>query len=132
MATKEKLLEELNWVTEKISAQIWALNLGTLGTTWSLLITTPLPNNVRFTARDALPVVVLCIVSLICELGQYLSAYFMQRQILTTMEKNGLTEFQYDPKSALRRSRMFFFWCKILAVIIAAGFLVFTLFRKFA
>jgi hypothetical protein len=31
MATKDNLLSELNWVTEKISSQVWTLNLGTLG-----------------------------------------------------------------------------------------------------
>lgn len=38
MATKKELLDELDWLTDKISTQIWTLNLGTLATTWSLLI----------------------------------------------------------------------------------------------
>jgi hypothetical protein len=41
MATKEKLLEELNYLTEKISLLVWTLNVGVLGTTWSLLIQLP-------------------------------------------------------------------------------------------
>jgi hypothetical protein len=45
MAVKENLLKDLDWVTEKISSQVWTLNLGTLGTTWSLLITTSVPDN---------------------------------------------------------------------------------------
>jgi hypothetical protein len=52
MATKEKLLEELNYLTEKISSLVWTLNVGVLGTTWSLLITT-VPENVRFSVRNA-------------------------------------------------------------------------------
>jgi hypothetical protein len=38
MPTKAKLIEELDWLTDKISTQVWTLNLGTLATTWSLLI----------------------------------------------------------------------------------------------
>ena len=38
MATKEDVLKELNWVTEKISSLVWTVNLSTLATTWSLLI----------------------------------------------------------------------------------------------
>ena len=38
MQTKEKLVEQLDWLTDKISSQVWTLNLGTLATTWSLLI----------------------------------------------------------------------------------------------
>jgi hypothetical protein len=54
MATKEGLLKELDWVTEKISSQVWTPNLGTLATTWSLLIASGLPDNVRFTTRNAI------------------------------------------------------------------------------
>jgi hypothetical protein len=52
MATKEDLLKELNYLTEKISSLVWTLNVGVLGTTWSLLITT-VPENVRFSVRNA-------------------------------------------------------------------------------
>ena len=38
MTNKAKLMEDLNWTTEKISSQTWILNLGILGTTWTLLI----------------------------------------------------------------------------------------------
>ena len=38
MQSKKALLTELDWLTEKISSQVWTLNLGTLATTWSLLI----------------------------------------------------------------------------------------------
>jgi hypothetical protein len=39
MASKDDLLKELNYLTEKISTLVWTLNLGALGLTWSLLIT---------------------------------------------------------------------------------------------
>jgi hypothetical protein len=48
MATKADLLSELNWITEKISSLVWTLNVGVLGTTWSLLITR------SFTFRNAI------------------------------------------------------------------------------
>jgi hypothetical protein len=38
MPKKADLISELDWITNKISSQVWTLNLGTLGTTWSLLI----------------------------------------------------------------------------------------------
>ena len=50
MPTKDDLLSELDWVTEKISSQVWTLNVGTLGTTWSLLIAD------RFSFRNSVPV----------------------------------------------------------------------------
>lgn len=131
MATKETLLKNLDWITEKISSQVWTLNLGTLGTTWSLLITTTLPNNTRFTAANAFPIVVMCLLSLLCEMGQYLSGYLNDHQILKTMESNNRTEFQYKPTSFLYRARTIFFWCKIVLAVSASAVLIFTLFRKF-
>jgi hypothetical protein len=87
MATKADLLSELNWVTEKISSQVWTLNLGTLGTTWSLLIATAVPETIRFTPRNAVWVVIPSLLSLLCEMGQVLAAYSLDRKLLKKMEE---------------------------------------------
>jgi hypothetical protein len=99
MATKDDLRSELNWITEKISSQVWTLNLGTLGTTWSLLIVSGLPTGLRFTTRNAIWVFIPSLLSLLCEMGQYLCGYFLARRLLNDMEENNTTEFQY-PKMA--------------------------------
>jgi hypothetical protein len=75
MATKETLLKDLDWITEKISSQVWTLNLGTLGTTWSLLVTSSVPEQFRLTVNDSRWIFLLCLAALLCEMGQYLSAY---------------------------------------------------------
>ena len=108
MATKESLIKDLKAVTERLSAQVWTLNLGTLGTTWSLLIASGLPENIRFTTRNAIWIVVPCLFSLLCEMGQYLSAYFLDRKLLEGMEQNNKTEFQYPTDDILYRARQFF------------------------
>jgi hypothetical protein len=131
MVTKETLIKNLDWITEKISSQVWTLNLGTLGTTWSLLITTTLPNNTRFTAANAIPIIIMCLLSLLCEMGQYLSAYLNDHQILKTLETNNRTEFQYETTGFLFRARSILFWCKIVLAVSASGVLVFTLAKKF-
>jgi hypothetical protein len=132
MASKDTLLAELNWVTEKISSQIWTVNLGTLGTTWSLLITAGLPERFKFTIEDVRWILLLGLVALLCELGQYLSTYCMYRHILAGMEKDNKTEFQYDSSSVLYLARMTFFNVKILLTIAASLFLVWTIFWKVA
>jgi hypothetical protein len=131
MATKESLIADLKTVTERLSAQVWTLNLGTLGTTWSLLIASGLPENVRFTTRNAIWIFVPCLFSLLCEMGQYLSAYVLDRRLLREMEQNNRTEFQYPTDDILYRARQSFFHAKIVLTIAGAVILVFTLVQKY-
>jgi len=131
MATKESLLGDLARVTEKISSQVWTLNLGTLATTWSLLIASGLPENIRFTTRNAIWVFVPCLLSLLCEMGQYLSAYYLDRKLLFEMERDHRTEFHYRKDDILWKARESFFHAKISLAVIAAVILVYTLVRKY-
>jgi len=51
MPEKASLLEELDWLSDKISSQVWTLNLTFLAATWSLLIGGPALG--RVTCRSA-------------------------------------------------------------------------------
>jgi hypothetical protein len=128
MATKEKLLEELNYLTEKISSLVWTLNVGVLGTTWSLLITT-VPENVRFSVRNAFWVFVPSLLSIVGELAQYLAGYLSAHRICEKLEQKGEEEFQY-PKDRLYYARRFFFWWKIVFTTLAVLILLYTLIWK--
>lgn len=130
MATKETLLKELDWVTEKISSQVWTLNLGTLGTTWSLLITAAVPDKLKLTIADARWIFGLSLVALLCEMGQYLSSYRMYRSVLRELERAGAAEFQYDTGSIAYRLRIVFFYFKIALTISAAVLLLVTIFGR--
>ena len=63
MRNKETLLEELDWLADKISSQVWTLNLGTLATTWSLLIAAGSVEKLRIGSANAIPIMGLCIFS---------------------------------------------------------------------
>jgi hypothetical protein len=73
MQNKEVLLNDLNWLTEKISSQVWTLNLGTLATTWSLLIAAGSNDKLRIGSNDAIPIMLLCVLAMVSELLQYLA-----------------------------------------------------------
>src|SRR5215467_1051027 len=89
MAKKADLLSELDWITNKISSLVWTLNVGALGTTWSLLIAN------RFTFRNAIWIFVPCILSILCEIGQYLCGYRLAERLLREMERENRTQFEY-------------------------------------
>jgi hypothetical protein len=85
MRNKKDLVEELNWLTDKISSQVWTLNLGTLATTWSLLIAAGNVEKLRIGGANAIPIMGLCILAMLCELVQYLAGYVNARSICTVL-----------------------------------------------
>jgi hypothetical protein len=124
--TKNDLISELDWITNKISSLVWTLNVGALGTTWSLLIAN------RFTFRNAIWIFVPCILSILCEMGQYLCGYRLADRLLREMEREKRTEFEYPTADPLYKARDRFFFWKIVLAIAAGVILLFTLFQKFA
>src|SRR5262245_42451897 len=124
MPKKADLIAELNWITEKISSLVWTLNVGTLGTTSSLLIAD------RLTVLHAIWVFVPSLISLVFEMGQYLSGYLLARRLQDDMKKHNREEFEYPTDSFLYGARDRFFACKIVLAIVAAAILVFTLVRE--
>jgi hypothetical protein len=113
MLPKAKLVENLDWLTEKISSQVWTLNLGTLATTWSLLIAAGSVGKFKIAPVNAIPIMALCIVSMLFELGQYLAGYRDAKSILDRIERTGQKEFEYDKSTTLYKLRDWFFWGKI-------------------
>jgi hypothetical protein len=130
MPTKAKLLEELDWLTDKISTQIWTLNLGTLATTWSLLIAAGSVEKLRIGPANAIFIMFLCIAAMLCELGQYFAGYRNDRSILDRLESSGQTEFEYDKSAPLYILRKWLFCAKIALTLFAALWLVVILARK--
>jgi hypothetical protein len=125
MPKKADIVEELNWITEKISSLVWSLNVGTLGTTWSLLIAN------RFSIRNAIWIFVPCLLSLLCEMAQYICGYWLALRIEDDMKRNNREEFEYPTDSRLYKARKRLLWWKMGFAIVAAGVLGFTLYQKF-
>ena len=96
MATKEDVLKELNWFTEKISSLVWTVNLSTLGTTWSLLIgSASIPTQYRLQRGEAEPILLCSLLALICEMSQFVAAYVNNRQALHIIERDHVEDFRY-------------------------------------
>jgi hypothetical protein len=131
MAEKSDLIADLNWVTEKISAQVWVVNFGTLGTVWALLIASGnTPNTFRLQAADVRWIFVFGIFGFIFELLQHFSGYINARRILHTLEENGRSQFQYDKGALFYRARMFCFYSKVASTLLGAGSLLITMYSR--
>jgi hypothetical protein len=129
MQPKAKLFDDLNWLSERISSQVWTLNLGTLATTWSLLIATGSGEKL-INKTSAIPIMFLCIVAMLCELGQYYAGYFNALSIKEDLERSGREEFEYDKSASLYILREGLFYVKALLSVAAATWLVVVLAGK--
>src|ERR1043165_5097433 len=112
MAPKDDLLKELSWVTDKISTLLWTINLSTLGTTWTLLLGAPsVPDKLKLPSGAAIPILACCIASMVCELGQYLAAYYNNVRALRALEEIDASNFANDTKKRffIYRYCLFFF-----------------------
>jgi hypothetical protein len=127
MRSADKLIDELDWLTNKICSQVWTLNLGALATTWSLLIAA---GKVRIEAADAIPIMGLCIFAMLCELAQYLAGYVNARRILKSLRDSGRTEFEFDKSAPLYILREACFYAKIVLSVAAAIWLLVVLVWK--
>src|SRR5262249_24759867 len=125
MAKIADLREHLDWISDKISTQIWTLNIGILATTWSILISnSPLTKSLWLPPFVARLIFLLCILSIIFQFAQYFSAYLMCRRILREKEAEGTDEFQYTTTGFLYRAREASFWIKIALTLCAAALLI--------
>ena len=131
MRNKETLLEELDWLADKISSQVWTLNLGTLATTWSLLIAAGSVEKLRIGSANAIPIMGLCILAMLSDLIQYLAGYANARFILGDLESSGRTEFEYYKSGWFYILRETCFYGKIALTLAAATWLLVVLAGKF-
>jgi hypothetical protein len=127
MLPKQKLIAELDWLTDKISTQVWTLALGTLATTWSLLVASGSGEKL-IGKGNALCIMALCIVAMMCELGQYYAGYFNAKSILDHVGEQA--EFEYDKSAVLYILRKYLFYIKAVLSLIAAVWLLWALLAK--
>ena len=121
MATKLKIVEELQWLSDRISTQVRTVGLGLLAITWGLLISQPqingpIPDSVK---KNLLIIGVLALSAIVCDFLQYLFAYLNNRLMLRKIENEKLDEANYDYGAINYRLRGLFFWLKQILLIVA-------------
>jgi hypothetical protein len=125
--TIQKIIEELQWLSDRISTQVRTLGISLLAITWGLIIAQPqiagpLPDDLK---KSLLIVGVLALAAIICDFLQYSVAYLNNKALLDNMEDKKLDEAAYDYTATTYKLRGFFFWAKqVLLIIACAWFLI--------
>jgi hypothetical protein len=128
---KEKILSQLDVVSDKLSTQVRTTTLGVLALTWGLLVgDSPTAQAISLKLRPSLVVLGgAAVFVLFLDFLQYFAAYLNVSEIRAQMEEKGLQETEYDYRSATHRLRIFFFWAKMIALMLTVVGLLLVLGR---
>ena len=121
MPTLEKVIEDLNWLSDRISTQVRTMSIGLLAITWGLLIgkpeiSQPLP---LWLKKNLLAIGILALVVMLSDFLQYFFGLLVVDSLRKSMEEMKQTEAEYDYGTITYRLRKLFFWVKLVLVVIA-------------
>jgi hypothetical protein len=121
MPTIEEIIDDLQWISDRISTQVRTLGLGLLAITWGLLISEPrIADSLSDTARKHLLIVgVVALGAMICDFLQYIFAYVNTKCLFNEIEEKKVHKADYDYTAVTYRCRKIFFWSKQILMLIA-------------
>lgn len=129
MANVKELIQELNFLSDKLSERVRVISAGVIAIWWATLIGDKVPPGVD--AKALLGPVIAAAISLLIDVLQYLIGYYHNRYALHFLEKSGDTDFKYNSKALIYKSREFLFALKLATTIVATMWLISILVRKF-
>jgi hypothetical protein len=117
---KKEIIEELQFLSDKLSAQARTVAFGLLAITWTILVgeSAFLRKLSEGLGKRLLLVAVLSIFVLFVDFLQYVVGYIYVNKTLKAAEAEDLTEADYDPDSWLRRLRTVLFWTKQFVLVV--------------
>jgi hypothetical protein len=122
MATKESLIGELQFLSDKLSERSRVIAAGVLAIWWASLVGDKSPPHL--TAIVLLGPAICAAISILLDLLQYLVAYEASVFALRRLERENATEFKFNPRNFLYRIRGFLFTAKQVATIAAICWLI--------
>ena len=121
MPTLKVVIEDLNWICDRISTQVRTMSIGLLAITWGLLIgkpeiSQPLP---LWLKKNLLGIGILALVAMFSDFLQYFFGFLVIDSLRKSIEAKKQTKAEYDYGTKPYRLREFFFWAKLVLVVIA-------------
>jgi len=120
----KKIIEELQFLSDKLSTQVRMVAFGLLAITWTILVgeSAFLRKLSEGLGKSLLLIAVLSIFILLVHFLQYVIGYIYVNKTRKTAEAKGLTEIDFDPDSLLFRSRSILFWIKQFVLVVTLVF----------
>ena len=122
MPAIEKIIDELQWLSDRISTQVRTLGTVLVAITWGLIIgkpelAGPIPQGIQ---KQLLMIGVLALGAMLIDFLQYVLAYANNKNLLGDMETQKLEKKEYDYSAVTYRLRNLCFWVKQVVLLIAS------------
>ena len=107
----KEIIEELRFISDRLSTQVRMVALGLLAITWTILVgeSAFLRKLSEGLGKSLLLISVLSVFVLLIDFLQYVIGYIYVNKTLKAAEAKGLTETDFDPDSWLFKSRSILF-----------------------
>jgi len=114
MPTIDKIIEELHFLSNRISTQVRMVSVCLIAVTWGLLMgtsstTVAIAGEIK---KHLLLIGFLAILAMFLDFLQYFCGYLDADRLRLRMEEKELRSGEYDYKAPLHRLRHWFFWAK--------------------
>ncbi len=132
MPTKAQVIEDLNWITDRLSTQVRTVALGVLALAWGLLLGDKDPTKSSDLLHLKWHLMIIggtCVLVLVLDYLQYVAGYAETHGLLNKLEFEHKESGQYDKKKLAYRLRSALFVLKQLALAAAIVWMSVTLGR---
>jgi hypothetical protein len=126
MASKNDILKELDFVTDRLSTQVRSVALGVLAFSWGLIVSdSRVAQDLReLLIKNLVGIGAAAIVVMLFDFLQYLAGYSNTMKAYKEMESLRTDHAEYDEDNKFFKLRKFFFYAKIVGVTLTVLWLV--------
>jgi len=125
MPNKNYLIDQLDFLSGALSDRIRSIAFGVLALCWGLLAsTTTVRTGFDLGLSDLLMPMLLSLLALVADFGQYLAGYVLNSRLLQELETRNLTEINYVKSHPLYRLRLVSFYAKLTSGTAGAIWLI--------
>jgi hypothetical protein len=120
------IYDDLNFATDRLSAQVRTLVLGILALVWAFLSSNKdvLPLKLGASKEPLVLIGAICILTLVLDLLQYMCSYVSANRVRRRAEAGHQDTAEYDEASGVRLLQRFLFWAKQITTLGAAAWLL--------
>lgn len=109
-------LQEIQWLSDRVSTQVRTIALGILAVAWALLITpAKMPG---ISGKGLLLVCLLAILVVVVDLAQYVAGYLNTLRLHRRLLREGIEDY-YDRGAPFYQVRVGLFWAKQILAFVA-------------
>lgn len=125
MPEKSKIYEELDWLSERISARVWVISIAVLATSFAYLVESTKADGAPFlNPKQVFWPAILALTSILFDILQYISAFFLTRSLLRNIEDSEKDALPYNKSDFLYRARSWSFYLKMVLCVLSAVWII--------